>query len=208
MRNFHIHVLRKDWDELEEQGVPLELPEFRRRPGGPDFDGELFIEQQGDIASNLIVESDRYHVYYILNLTIINRLAGAVHILEKKLELPWDDAYFEWLPDPAVENRSKNPSKKRYVFPGITGENYPRSIVLNHVLLKPLRRGVVHEGLLLGLGPRPIPEAFQHGAKIDVTLTLIDQYARQHSEKLTMYICRAEGSRSPKRQREKRSYAT
>jgi hypothetical protein len=208
MRNLHVQNLRKHWDELEEHGVPLELPEFRRRSGGRDFHEELFIEQQGDIASNLIIESDKYHIYYILNLLIINRLPGAVHVLEKSLGLPWDDAYFEWLPDPAVENRSKNPSKKLYIFPGPAGEYYPRSIVLNHVLRGPLRRGVPHEGLLLGIGRRPIPNAFQHGAKIDVSLTLVDQWTRQHSVKLAMYICRAEGSRSPKRQREKRSYAT
>lgn len=195
MRSLHIKNLRKHWDELEEQGVPLELPEFRRRPGGRDFDEELFIEQQGDLASNLIIETDKYHILYIMTLMIISRLPGPVHVLEKSLGLPWDDAYFEWLPDPAVENRSK----KRYVFPGPAAEDYSRSIVLNHVLLRPLRRGVVHEGLLLGLGRKSIPEAFLHGAKIDVTLTLIDQYARQHSERLSMCVPRAEGSRRPKK---------
>lgn len=197
--NCHYHNDKKHWTELEAQGVPLEPSEFRWRPGGRDFDEELVIEQQGDIASNCIIEHDKYHIYYMLNVLVINRRAGAVHILEKRLGLPWDDPYLDWLPNPAAERRFN----KLYVFPGKTGDDYPRSVVLNHVLLKPLRRGVVHEGLLLGIGPRPIPEAFRHGAKIDVTLTLVDQYTRQYSEKLTMCVCRAEGSHQPDRQFEK-----
>lgn len=203
MRIRHDQNLTKHWTELKAQGVPLEEPEYRWRAGSLDYEEELFIEQRGGIAENCIIEADKYYVYYILNARVINRLPAAELILEKTLVLRWDDAQFEWLSDPAAEHHSS----VVYAFPGKSGDEYPRSAVLNHQIEKPLQRGAMCEGLLLGFGWAPIPKTIRHGAVIDVTLTLIDQYSRHYSKEFAIWVCRSERSRKAVRQRCDRIFA-
>jgi hypothetical protein len=188
----------RHWAELKGAGVPLAPLKSRWRPGGRDFDEELLIEQQGELAGNCIVEFDSHFICYILDVRVVNRLSGAPRILEPCLLLPWIDDRFEWLPDPA----EKHPSGPLYTFPGKSPLVYSREIILNHQIGRPLPRGGVRAGLLLGLGWAPIPKALRHGAEIDVTLSFIDQWSREHSQTFVMWVDRsARWSKSARRER-------
>jgi hypothetical protein len=187
MPHQYVHSFRRHWTELERAGVPLGPLESRCRPGGRDFDEELLIEQQGELAGDCIIESDSYFTCYMLDVRVISRLSGAPRVLEPYLRLPWIDDRFEWLSDPA----DGNPSSPLYTFPGKSTPDYPREIVMNHRIKKPLSRGAVREGLMLGRGWAPIPEAFHHGAEIDVTLTFLDQWPREYRQTFVLWIDRS-----------------
>lgn len=183
----YVQSLSRHWAELEGAGVPLAPLKSRWRPGGRDCDEELLIEQRGELAGNCIIESDSYCIYYILDVRVVNRLSGVPRILQPYLRLPWIDERFEWLPDPA----EGIPSSPLYIFPGRCAPEYSREIVLNHRIGRPLSLGAVRQGLLLGLGWAPIPKAFRHGAEIDVTLSFIDQWSREHSQTFVMWLDRS-----------------
>jgi hypothetical protein len=203
MTDQYIHNFRRHWAELEAAGVPLGPLKSRWRRGGHDFDEELLMEQQGELAGNCIVESDSHFICYILDVRVVSRLSGGPRILEPRLLLPWIDDRFEWLPDPA----EKHPSGPLYAFPGKSPLEYPREIVLNHRIGRPLSRGAVRQGLLLGLGWAPIPKAFRHGAEIDVTLSFIDQWSREHSQTFVLWLDRSASWSKPVRRERVRIFS-
>jgi hypothetical protein len=105
-------------------------------------------------------------------------------IWEWRLDLPWEDPQFQWLPDPPGRVFPDN----MYQVPGCPGLKFPRDVVLNH--RRVLRRGYGLDGLLLGFGFESIPDSYHHGANIDASLVLIDEMGRGFSTPVQLWANR------------------
>ena len=168
-------------------GVPLELDEgashgmYPARPG-------LLIYQVGGVPENTAFDLDRGGTGYILDLEITSNISRLIVIRDFRLDLPWLDARFYFLPDPADSGSSCD----AYILPG-TAIAYPRSNVINHRTSSRgrLRRGETLDGLLLAVGFEPIPDCFRHGGSVDSMLSIVDQFGRSHSSEVSFWIDRS-----------------
>ena len=135
----------------------------------------VLIAQVGGVFENSAFDAHRgYGTGYSLSLHIaVDRAAFA--IWEWKLDLPWEDPQFQWLPEPQGSVFPVN----MYQVPGCEGLKFPRDEVINH--RRVLRRGHGLDGLLLGFGFESIPNSYRHGASIDANLVLIDEMGRKFS---------------------------
>ncbi len=125
---------------------------------------------------------------YMLNLEITSDVPGLFVNRYFSLDLPWQDPQFYWLPDPADSGTKWD----LYVVPG-TKIEYPRNLVINHRTgaRGKLRRGDILDGLLLGMGFKPIPDCFRHGTSVEGMLSLVDQFGRSHSSEVSLWINRS-----------------
>jgi hypothetical protein len=135
----------------------------------------VLIAQVGGIIENSAFDADRgYGTGYILSLHIaVDRPAFA--IWEWKLELPWENPQFQWLPEPQGRVFPDN----MYQVPGCAGLKFPRDEVINH--RRVLQRGRGLDGLLLGFGFESIPNSYRQGASIDASSVLLDEMGREFS---------------------------
>ena len=188
--------LQDRWRELEASGTRLEPMEYRV---GSDRRRGLVIEQQGDPISNMIVELENRSTRWILD-ALVSCDYGATLIQEISVEAPWpEDSLFEWLPDPAEDGRNG----ARYLFPGKDPLEYPRKGVLNHKISDVLRHGLLR-GLLLGVGYRPLPEKYRHGAEVEISLKILDHRGHSYSFPFRLWIDRSETQFREKRTRKTR----
>ena len=132
--------------------------------------------------------------------------------MDLKLQLPWEDPWFQWLPDPGTQgHKAKKAQGKRlrrkqaqptpqYFFPSLDGLEYSRDQVLNHYLAengkltqKPLR------GLLLAIGTR-MPFGLHHGSPLEANLVLRDVEGIAHRGAVTFWVDRWAVIAKPKTQ--------
>jgi hypothetical protein len=175
------------WARLELTGVPLDEPPFRDMTGVSEVQGGISIEQQGDVTSSMITEVGNGRIYYSFDLYVMNNLRGCPRRFRWEIELPWEDQFFEWMPDPAADESPDH----AYSFREIPGFVYPRELVLNHRFAKPVAKGTVLEGLLLGMGCAAIPPEIRNGKRIDVKLTLVDQFDCEYSNVFNVWVDRS-----------------
>jgi hypothetical protein len=188
--------LYDDWKGFEARGVPLEPLQFRLRPRGCSNDG-LVVRQQDGSTLDMIIELDFGAFGYVLEPFILQTGPGKLIIMDSWLVVPWEDPLIEWLPDPV----SNIPSTSIYSLSKTL--EFPREDVLNHKLKGALRRGDIRQGLLLGRGPMPPPDTYKDGARITVTLRVVDQWDRTYSAPFKMLLSRSQARKSaaPKRKR-------
>jgi hypothetical protein len=158
------------WRELEEAGIPLEPKPLRAsvtRNYGLTMRCRPLVFDEACIR-----EIRLYRVAYVLPVFIRRDEPGTTIIRDCTLRAPWDDS-IEWLEEDAEKNVGW------YTFSEQTCprvHEFPRVMVLNHRMTGTLRRGDIREGVLLGVGSAPIPEAYRSGEKIPITLTILDQW--------------------------------
>jgi hypothetical protein len=135
----------------------------------------IMITQVGGILENSALDAGRGSgTAYSLSLHIAVDLP-ALTIWEWRLDLPWGDRQFQWLPEPQGSVFPAN----MYQVPGCEGLKFPRDEVINH--RRVLQRGRGLNGLLLGFGFASIPDSYRHGASINANLVLIDDMGREFS---------------------------
>jgi hypothetical protein len=187
--------LNNHWEGFEERGVPLEPLQFRQRPQGISNDG-LVVRQQDGPTWAMITELDFGAFGYLLEPFILQTGPGKIFIMDSWLVVPWDDPVIEWLPDPVSDIHGE-------VYYSLSDTlQFPREDVLNHRLKGALRqRGDIRQGLLLGRGPMPPPDTYKDGARITVTLRVVDQWDRTYSGPFKMLLSRSQARRpaAPKR---------
>jgi hypothetical protein len=121
--------------------------------------------------------------------------------------MPWEDALFDWLPDPnetgrtfSYTRRKRDGSRERvvaayesYCFPGGAQLEYQRDLVLNHILVKgcALRPRCPLKGLLLATGG-PLPDDLRHGQWFNPRLALIASDHREYTAQLQLWTERLE----------------
>lgn len=173
----------------------------------PEEDPDVEIYLVGGVHESMVFELPDGRAGYILDLEIINQTSKAIYCLpETELRMPWEDASFSWLPDPKETGRTtsyfvrKNGRRERinvasesYCFSGGAQLEYPRELVLNHILLKgcTLQPGCPLTGLLLATG-RPMPRDVRHGQWLETTLALIASDHREYNAKIRLWTERLE----------------
>jgi hypothetical protein len=123
---------------------------------------------------------------YTLNVEISNPHSRPFTVCEVAVELPWDDPQFYWLEDP----RESVPALEEYFLSRQL--TFPRTIVLNHLLLgyQRIRGYRVIAGLLLGRSFASIPEPYCHGTEVPAVLRLIDHADMEYTGKLSLQVDR------------------
>ena len=139
----------------------------------------VLISQEGSgITESSAFDLDgSYGSGYMLSLHIATDLP-ALEIYDWRLDLPWEDPQFQWLPDPPNDI---------YEFPD--HQTYPRDAVLNH--RRVVHRGRSLDGLLLGFGVESIPESYRHGKFISASIVLIDGMGRPFPTSIQLWVDRA-----------------
>ena len=187
--------LRYALEELAAFGSPVDLSVVQE-------DLSLTIQQVGGVSDSMIFDLPNHRAGFILDIEILNLRSTTIYLLDLELQLPWEDPWFQWLPDPGTQNRQakialgkklKRPrmqSPPRYGFPSSEGPEYSRNQVLNHYLAengkltqKPMR------GVLLAIGAR-MPDGLSHGSPLKASLVLRDVEGTAHRHAVTFCVDR------------------
>ena len=142
-----------------------------------------------------------------MDLEITNQTSKTIYCSETELRMPWEDGFFDWLPDPKETGRTfsyfrrqRNGRSERveatyesYCFPGGAQLEYTRDLVLNHILLKgcALRPRCPLNGLLLATGGS-MPHDLRHGQWLKPTLALIASDHREYTAQIELWTDRLE----------------
>ncbi len=161
--------------KLQNLGVPLEIHEDE-----PKF---VLIRQCGICSA---FESACGTTGFIFDISITSGLPK-LGILSIDVRLPWPDATFHWLTDPAEAERQA----RGYEYPG-TRIRFDYNIAINHYIniCRSIARGGSIQGLLLGIGNFSIPPQFRHGMIVPAGLTLIDQFDNPYHQEVALSIDR------------------
>jgi hypothetical protein len=177
-------------------------------------------DQSRDLEINQVGESMAYELAdgrtaYIFELEFINQTAKNIYLSETPtVSGHGEDPELEWLPAPKETSQEFSRSRKKrdrqserehlrsqpYCFPGGSKLEYPRDVVLNHILFPklllppscPLR------GLLLGIG-RGMPKELRHGEIIEQTISLISTKHNEYSASIRLMVDRMEAKERPER---------
>lgn len=165
---------------LRSAGCPLEFDEDGLG-SGPQGLSTIQIDNPPE---NFIFDLDSGGAGYILHIVVCNDLARSVRIEQFRLEPPWEDPGFRWLDDPYTSV----PRRDVYSVPG-TPLCFERAAVLNH---RTGRKGKVLpldsvDGLLLAVGPRPIPDHYALGFKLRTTLSIVDGRGKTYRSKVWLW---------------------
>src|ERR1700733_4435993 len=77
-------------------GVPLDVEEDDSESAVRPANG-VFIHQKGEC---LALDLSPSPTGYLLDVCIVPNLPWPMEMVSVKLEIPWEDALFQWLPDP------------------------------------------------------------------------------------------------------------
>jgi len=194
--------LRYALQELAESGSPVDLSVTEENYC-------LQIQQVGGLSDSIIFDLPNHRAGFILDLEIVNRRPKTIYLLDLELQLPWEDPWFQWLPDPGTQNhnarkaqgknlkRMRMQSPPRYCFPSSDGPEYSRDEVLNHHLAengkltqKPMR------GVLLAIGGR-MPDSLLNGSFLKASLVLRNVQGIAHRGAVTFCVERRNVTTKP-----------
>jgi hypothetical protein len=175
----------------------------------PEENTEVEICQVGGVHESTAFELRDGRTGYIMDLEITNQTSKTIYCSQTELRMQWEDALFDWLPDPKETGRTvscfvrKNGRRERvdfasesYCFSGGTQLEYPRDLVLNHILLKgcALQPSCPLKGLLLAIGG-PMPDDLRHGQWLEPTLALTASNHREYTAPIQLWTERLEVDR-------------
>ena len=162
-------------------GVPLELPEDDdSKVTQPPAKG-ISIQHNAEGIAEAIGDTS---TGYILDVCIIPNVPWPIEIARVVLHLPWDDPFFQWIPDPSERGA------EMYSLPG-TSLHYGRDQVINHRIGQgqALSPGRSLSGILLGCG-MDMPRTVLHGSEIPAFLHIFDQFGREYSAGMPLRVHR------------------
>jgi len=180
---------------LRAAGVPLEVRADDCGAGHLPANG-VFIEQ---IAPCTVLDLDPGGVGYVLEFCILPNLPWPFEMARVKLEVPWEDPFMHWIPDP----RETSAREGKYWLPTRIPLGYERNQVINHYIgtKKRLSRGRSIAGILLGFGAF-MPDDVLHGSPVSALLRISDQFDSEYSGELSLRADRV--SRRPRQNKKKR----
>jgi hypothetical protein len=184
---------------LKDHGCPLDLQFFQQAENGRSR--SLRIRQVGGLAESRVFDLETSGAGCMLDLEIVNDLGRGIYLRGFELELPWQDDLFSWLPDP--RERGKKPELYRFAGDHL---EYERKIVINRLVpsFTKFRKGDLVAGLVLGQGPREIPDGYKHGEELHAKFSVIDQFDTPHSADVVLYIDRGARLLRPRRPKKAR----
>ena len=142
----------------------------------------------GSVADNCVFDLQFGGAGYILSVTIRNESDRVVWLHEIRLEYPWDELQFRWLEYPV----SKRPREYTYDFRLYEPISFAPETVLNHRIGRKgkLLPGDDFEGLLLGIGQSPIPNAYSNRQSIQSRLSIFDERATRYDLDVRLIVNR------------------
>jgi hypothetical protein len=149
---------------LRDLGARLEIPEDYEDPN-------FIIRQTGALVDTRAFDLSCGGTGFAVSLRLTtNKYNLAISYFG--IEVDWEDATVRWLDDPNVAAL-----RNVYQFPG-SGPEFPRNAVINHVANFERRRskGYSVEGLLLGIGSKPIPSGYRQNDMSPALVTVVDQF--------------------------------
>jgi hypothetical protein len=172
------------------------------------------IHQGGGVHESMVFELPDGRAGYILDLEVVNQSSKTIYCCETELRMPWEDALFDWLPDPKETGRTfsyfrrrRNGRRERvdaastsYCFSGGAQLEYPRDLVLNHIMVKgcALRPRCPLKGLLLASGG-PMPYDLHHGQWLEPTLSITSSSHVAYTAKVDLWVDRLQAKPNPAR---------
>jgi hypothetical protein len=173
----------------------------------PEEEVEVEIRLVGGVHESMVFELPDRRTGYIMDLEITNQTSKIIYCSETELRMPWEDRFFDWLPDPKETGRTFSYFRRQrngrsehveatyesYCFPGGAQLEYTRDLVLNHMLLQgcALRPRCPLNGLLLATGG-PMPHDLRHGQWLKPTLALIASDHREYTAQIQLWTDRLE----------------
>jgi len=169
---------------LRAAGVPLEVGEDDYGNNALPANG-LFITQTGDCSA---LELDPSGVGYMLELRIVPNFPWPFEISTIELELPWQDPFLHWIPDPLETNAKDG----MYWLPTKGGLGYARNQAINHHIGsgKRFSRGRSVGGLLLGVGAF-MPDDTRPGSEVPAFVRVFDQFGKEYRREISLRADRA-----------------
>lgn len=173
------------------------------------------FDEVGSVYGSTLFELPNGRSGYILDLEIVNQSPRTIYGSGPPvLRFPWEDSFFDWLPDPKETPRrfsyfrtKRNGHRERvdaisdsYCFPGGAQLEYPRRQVLNRILLEhfTLTPGRPLYGLLLGIGSA-MPAELRHGQWLETTLSFCSSKHLEHTATISLWIDRSQAKPKPAR---------
>jgi hypothetical protein len=168
---------------LRAAGVPLDAGEDDGGIAALPAYG-LSIMQTGECS---VFDLDPCGVGYTIELRIVPNFPWPFEISTLELDLPWEDTFLHWLPDP-LETYAKD---GMYWLPTREPLGYPRDQVINHLVGagKRFSRGRSFGGLLLGVGA-PMPDTILQGSEVPALVRISDQFGKQYSSAFSLRASR------------------
>ncbi len=156
--------------QLRNAGIPLDGEVVRKLTAAGS---SLSITQSGTVVQNEVFDLNNGGTGYLISLLISNDDADrTISIDHFRLEIPWDEPTFRWLPKPF----GRRPSARTYRFPRGGPEDLVPEVVLNHRIgrLGRFYPGDWIDGYLLGIGEAPIPESYIDRQGVEMTLSICE----------------------------------
>ena len=111
--------LRFALEELAAFGSPVDLSVVQE-------DLSLNIQQVGGVSDSIIFDLPNHRAGYILDIEFLNLRSTTIYLQDLELQLPWEDPWFQWLPDPGTQNH--NAKKAQGKNQNVSGCNLHRGI--------------------------------------------------------------------------------
>ncbi len=159
----------------------------------------LKIMQGGGVFESKIFELPDGGTGYIIYLRVFNQTSRTIFCEDIELRVFGEDSMFNWMPDP---RESRLPES--YRFRGKSSPEFPREVVLNHILLEEdggLAPRVPFEGCLLATGG-PLPKSLGDKEILDAKLRIFFCDGAERTETIQLRVERGEAKPkfSPKRE--------
>jgi hypothetical protein len=172
-------------------GIPIDKDQSAGAEKG------LRIEQQsGETMAMALAPAG---TIYILDIRVV-AIHTSLTVCHFDLILPWHDEEVDWAPDP----HELLPAQDSYRYPR-QGIEFDRDRCINHLTgklgkLSSQRRFI--QGLLVGRGPKSIPDIYCHGSSVKAEVLALDEFDRAHPGRVQLFVDRTlETDRNSSKQR-------
>jgi hypothetical protein len=187
------NVNRKDLSllrELRAGGIPIDEALMKEREA--IFCG-VELHQTGWVLENAIYDTGSGETCFALSVAIANRSDRNVNLQASKLEIPWQEWNFRWLPNPLAQI----PKQYTYSHPAFGPAGLDPEVVLNHRFggRYTLLPGDSIEGILLGAGESRVPDQYANRQGIWMRLSIFDGRGNRSDLNVILAVQRPESRR-------------
>ncbi len=172
--------------QLSGAGIPLDAEVLKATEAACRG---LAIYPGPNIPDSRIFDLDSGGTGYMITVAFHNDSPRILWLSEFRLEIPWWEPQFRWLPYPL----GKVPREYTYSLSDPWPAGFEPDEVLNH---RVGRRGRLYpgdwiEGLLLGVGQEPMPSHYQDRQALDMRLWVFDERGNRFGAEIKFLVDRS-----------------
>lgn len=178
--------------DLHKGGIPIDEALLKEREAA--FRG-IIVRQTGCAVDNAIFDRGYDETCYLLSLAVTNTSDRNIRLQACRLEIPWAEWNFHWLPNPLA----KIPREYDYADPAIGPAGFDPEVVLNHRFGEgcTLTPGESMQGFLIGAGESRVPGKYANRRGIRMRLTVFDGKGNPSPLDVILGVQRSEPRKSP-----------